>query len=185
MAPRFDRLAIGWRRLRRDSSGAAVLETALVAPLFLALLFAILELGSLAVQSVNFHNAMATVSRRIRTGQVDGPLDANSFVAQLCSAMGETAADCASEVNVRVQSYQDFGSAAADASKLYMGAQSDGRVAATPVFNRGSASAVVLVTATYRWFLLVPFQEDAFIRSDATHVLVTDSLLFKSEPYAP
>jgi Flp pilus assembly protein TadG len=185
MTPRFDSLASGWRRLRRDRSGAAMYEMALVAPVFLALLFGILELGALAVQSVNFHNAVGSVSRRIRTGQVDGPFDANSFVAQLCSAMGESSADCAAQVSVRVQSYKDFGGAAADAQKLYAGAQKDGGVASKPVFNRGGASAVVLVTATYRWFLLVPFEEDAFLRSDATHVLVTDSLLFKSEPYAP
>lgn len=184
MAPGIDGLAEGWRRLRRDRSGAALVETALIAPVFLALLFAILELGALAVQSVNFHNAMAEVSRRIRTGQADGPFDAKTFVAQICSAMGESAGDCASDVTVRVQNYKDFGAAAADAQKLYAGGQG-ADLTGKPLFNRGGASAVVLVTATYRWFLLVPFQEDAFPRSDPTHVLVTDSLLFKSEPYAP
>lgn len=176
----------GVRRLLADCRGASLVETALVAPVFLALLFAVLELGALAAESANFHNGVAAVARRIRTGQPDGPFNPGAFVAQVCSEMGEGAGDCASRMSVRVQAYSDFAGAAADAQSLYAGAvQNNGAIAQGAVFNRGGASSIVLVTATYSCFLLVPFAETAFVRTDPTHVLLTDGVLFKSEPYAP
>lgn len=155
----------------RDDSGASLVEAALVFPMFFALLIGILQIGIYFWTVASFDNALVVASRKIRTGQADGPTDASSFMTMICSNM--TNSDCQSRLKVAVQS---GGSAAQVASA----AQAPGK---NPVFQPGSANSYVLVTATYAWPMAIPFVKLSFPQQNG-QVLITERLLFKNEPYS-
>ena len=155
----------------RDDSGSSLVETALVFPMFLAMLFGILQVGIYGWTVASFDNALVTASRKIRTGESDGPTDAASFMNLICSNMINP--DCLSRLDVVVQS-------GGSAGQVTSAAQSP---TATPVFQPGSANSYVLVTATYAWPLTIPFVSLNYPQQNG-QVLITNRLLFKNEPYS-
>jgi Flp pilus assembly protein TadG len=110
---RFGARAIGrfaalFRRVRRDESGATVVEFALVAPVFLAMLFAIFEVGLLFFRQMLLDNALQTASRTILTGEtqrsVSGGNEAaieDAFRAAVCQNSFFYRSDC-SVIKVQV-----------------------------------------------------------------------------------
>jgi Flp pilus assembly protein TadG len=64
------------RRGRRDSSGATVVEFALVLPAFLAMLFSIFEIGMLFFKQMLLDNALQTASRTVLTGATQSGMTA-------------------------------------------------------------------------------------------------------------
>lgn len=164
----------GARRLLQDERGATVAELALVAPLFFAILLAIVQIGVLGFMSVNFNDALLSVSRRIRTGQSDGPHSAQDFTTQICARMGTN--DCASRLSCSVLVFGKF-SAVQPPATLPSDPNKN-------VFSTGGPGSIVLVTATYKWPLLIPFPQAPFPNLDGTNVLLVSRLVFKNEPYA-
>src|SRR5277367_5126476 len=96
------------RCFTRDERGAAAIEFAFVAPMFLLLLLVIAELGlTLATQSV-LDGATRDAARLIRTGQIQSQTSPiTTFHTQLCSEMSSlmTVANCDSNVIFEVQSF--------------------------------------------------------------------------------
>ena len=168
-----------------DDSGATLVEFALVSPLFLMLLLGAIELGVLGMVSADFNNAVQTASRQVRTGQADGPTSAAQYIGVICSLMVDGQTDCQSRINVQVQPMASFATAAAQLSKQdASGTLSAGGPGGGQIFGAGASGQVMLVTATFRWPLIVPFAENAFQRVNATEVLITSRLAFRNEPYA-
>ena len=75
------------RSFWRDESGASLVETALVFPMFLAMLIGTLQIGAFGWTIAAFDNALVVAARKIRTGQADGPVDADSFIAAICGIL--------------------------------------------------------------------------------------------------
>ena len=172
-----------FRRLCKDDSGATLVEFALVSPLFLVLLLGGLELGVLGMVSANFNDAVQFASRQVRTGQADGPTTAAQYVNVICNRMVDGPSDCQSRIKVSVQPMASFAAAGAQLTKQ------DGSGSLTGpgnglTFNGGASSQVMLVAATFRWPLIVPFAESAFTHVSGTDVLITSRLVFKNEPYS-
>lgn len=59
-----------WRRFRRNGAGSAAVEFALVAPVFFALLFAIIETGIMFFASQVLETITQESARQVLTGQV-------------------------------------------------------------------------------------------------------------------
>lgn len=167
------------RGLRKDEGGAALVEFALVAPVFLALLIAILQLGVLGMMSANFNGAMESVARRIRTGQADKPADAAAFRNLLCAKMVDTAANCQARMKIAVVPVNgNFG-----AAKALAGGQDPNNLTATQAYATGNPEQIMLVTATYSWPLALPFVGNAYIQDGAWNVLIVSRLAFRNEPF--
>ena len=74
------------RRLRRDRNGSAAVEFALVAPMFFALLFAIIETGFMFFAGQVLENAAIDSGRLIFTSQVQAKnMSKAEFQQQICS----------------------------------------------------------------------------------------------------
>ncbi|MDB5466586.1 MAG: hypothetical protein JWQ46_1348 [Phenylobacterium sp.] len=170
----------GLGRLRRDDHGATVVEFALVAPLFLMLLIGIIEIGVLGMMSATFNDAVLTVTRRIRTGQADGPRDATDFRSQICAAIADSQASCRQKLSISVRAIDSKGGFAGANAAL----KSAGDDTAGEPFDKGVAGQIILVTATYRWPLVIPFAEDAFASAGGSDVLIVARMVFKNEPYS-
>jgi Flp pilus assembly protein TadG len=171
MGPRLTALA-------DDETGSTTTELAMLLPVLLMLLFGLLQLGVLGMVSADFNNAVLGVSRQIRTGQSDGPKDAHDFAAKICARMIDPA-DCARRLTTSVIALPDFAGAGA------LAGSTPADLTKGQMFDAGAAGTIILVTATYRWPLAIPFAESAFPRADGVNVLIVSRLVFKNEPYGP
>jgi len=161
------------RRLAADQSGASLVELALVLPLFLALLIGVFQIAILEAMSVNFNNAVLQAARHIRTNDAGRAPDAAKFRQAICEAMAGGGAGCTDKVRIIVQKFGGF-AGAANPPPVKDGEQP---------YDPGDAGDVVLVTATYRWPMFMPFAAAAFPRQDGLNVLITSRTLFRNEPW--
>ncbi|HEY8571545.1 TadE/TadG family type IV pilus assembly protein [Phenylobacterium sp.] len=173
----FWRSAAG--RLARDRKGAAMVEFALVAPIFLGLLLATFELGILGMMSANFNGAVDSVSRRIRTGQADRPNSAAEFRNLICAKMVDTVANCQSRVLVTVQPVD----AGFSSARSMLQAQDPNNLTGQQAYDPGDPEQIILVTATYRWPMALPFLGDAFPRDTSGRVQIVSRIAFRNEPF--
>lgn len=107
----------------KHQRGSAAVEFALVAPLFLALVFSILEAGWFFFVSSAVEQANAAAARLIRTGQAQNATDADgnpvystdAFYNEICRVVS-TFGDCDKTLTVDVSRFASFDALAADAT---------------------------------------------------------------------
>jgi Flp pilus assembly protein TadG len=161
-------------RLFRSRSGVTLVEFALVAPLFLLLVFAIADNGLVLLTQSILDNATREAARQIRLGQVQstGDKDGNGlFKATLCKNL-DNLISC-NGVQWNVQSADSF------ATLRSVGADSDGRMASTG-FSPGSPQSFVLVQVGYTRHSILPFLDRV---SGATgNLLLLSTVVFQNEP---
>lgn len=147
-------------RVKKDRSGATMVEFSLVALPFLLLLLATFEIGFVYWANKELENATNDAVRLVRTGQVQS---ANMTAAELkAEACNRTAllVDCATRLRLDVRSAATFGDITPpeplDGSG---GLKSDGDF----TFSPGEADEVVLVTAFFDWPAI--FQSGRILRA--------------------
>jgi Flp pilus assembly protein TadG len=169
----------GWAgRLAADERGAAMVEFLLTAPAFFMLLIGIVQVGILGMVSADFNAALSGASRQIRTGQADGPTSAAEFKQRICARMTDDTASCMSRLAVDVRAMGRFSEAAG-----VVGSDGHDDLTSDGGFNPGGPQQVVVVTATYKWPMAVPFAEGAFERVDGVNVQIVGRVAFQNEPY--
>ncbi len=96
------------RRFRRNRGGSTVVEFALVAPMFFALLFAIIETAFMFFASQVLETVTQDSARMIMTGQAQNAAYTQAqFKTYVCSKVAALF-DCANGISVDVQSYPQF-----------------------------------------------------------------------------
>jgi len=161
------------RVFRKDDRGVTAMEFAFIAPMFIAILIATIEIGLLEVMASNLDAAVMTAARKIRTGAADKPTSATEFADLICASMVDDPTDCRSRLAISVQKMTDFASAQSAAD-------------ATPAgqFDAGGAGDIILVHATYRWPLILPMYSGNFQLAGPTEALLDARAAFRNEPYA-
>jgi Flp pilus assembly protein TadG len=160
----------------RDRSGAAAIEFALVAPLFLLLLVGILEISIMFFTSSVIEGATKEAARQIRTGQIQGsgnPL--TTFRNELCGALYNII-DC-NEVLFHVQTFSSF-----QTVSMPLELDEDGEIVNT-TFVPGGSGAVTVVRAMYRWEFMTPFIAEVIPAGFGGHLIVS-TVAFQNEPYS-
>ena len=181
---RKDRGPASWpchlmRRFRRDRSGASMVEFALIAGLFLFLIFAVLDIALIYWATFELENATNDAARLIRTGQVQKgpPMGAATFKSQIC-AKTSILWDCSGKLQVNVEGFSAFGDVAPvdpfDA---------DGELKQNFAFQPGSGEDIVLVTAFYEWQPFSLFPGLALSNMSNGNLLLRAALTFKNEPF--
>ena len=174
-------------RFGRNQRGATAVEFALIAVPFLGLMAGILELGLLFMGSVTLDNAMNAASRRIRTGELTSSATATSaqketsrqaFRAEICSKMGFLESDCLAKLSIDVKTVTSFDSIALN-SPIKSGVFDPGSL----TFEPGTGGSLVMVTAYYRWTMIMPMLNQALQRLPG-ETLLTSVLTFRNEPFA-
>ena len=98
------------RRFRRNRRGSAAVEFALVAPVFFALLFAIIETAIIFFAGQVLETVTQDSARMIMTGQAQtGGFSQAQFKTFVCGKIS-VLFDCANGIYVDVQSYPGFSS---------------------------------------------------------------------------
>jgi Flp pilus assembly protein TadG len=166
------------RRFRRNRGGSAVVEFALIAPLFIGLLFAIIETALMFFASQVLETVTQDSARQIFTGQAQNQaLTAAQFKALVCTKV-VALFDCANGITIDVQNYPQFGnvnvSSAIDASKNFTNPNN---------YNPGGPGDIVVVRLFYQWPIIVTkFGYDISNLANGKRLL-TATAAFQNEPY--
>jgi Flp pilus assembly protein TadG len=165
-------------RFRCNRGGSTVVEFALVAPIFLALLFAIIETALMFFANQVLETATQDSARIIMTGQAqNAAYTAAQFKADVCSRI-TAMFDCAGGISIDVQSYSSFGSvnvsSPIDASKNFTNPNN---------YSPGGPGDIVVVRLFYQWPILVTRFGYDITNLNGSKRLLTASAAFQNEPY--
>jgi Flp pilus assembly protein TadG len=166
------------RRFRRNRRGSAAVEFALVAPVFFALLFAILETGIVFFAGQVLESVTQDAARTVMTGQVqNSALTQAQFKTNICSRI-TVLFDCPNGIYVDVRSYSAFASVSVAAP-----IDANGNFVNNMQYSPGGAGDVVVVRVFYQWPLIVTGLGYNISNLNNNKRLLTATAAFKNEPY--
>lgn len=194
------KIKTGWRHFRRRlaadaQKGSAALEFAFVAPVFLIILMATIEVGIIFFAQSALQNAVNDTARLVRTGQsACFSLDSNNlcqgmtadqFRQQVCNEVSVLLKNCAKDVNgnsdleFEIKAYPSGFTGVTNTSPL----DADKKLPNLTVFNTGNACDVVLVRAFYRWPVFTPGLNFFIANMAGSYHLLATAAAFRNEPY--
>lgn len=166
------------RRFRRNHRGSAVVEFALVAPVFFGLLFAIIELALVFFASQLLETVTQDSARMIMTGQAQTASYTQAQFKNLVCSKIVVMFDCVNGVSIDVQSYSGFGSVniadPIDASKNFVPPNN---------YLPGGPGDIVVVRIFYQWPLIVTGLGFNVANLSGSKRLLTATAAFQNEPY--
>jgi Flp pilus assembly protein TadG len=170
------------RRFSKDKSAATAVEFALVATPFFFMLLGITEMTTSYFASVQLENAMETVARQIRTGEVQAAnMNQAQFTNLLCNAAAPII-PCDANLVVDVRVFQNFGGVQNDPPILPNGAPNP---AFQLTYNPGTAGDIVLARAFYIWQFHTPMLGTLLSNIGGSNRLLQSSAVFRNEPWQP
>jgi Flp pilus assembly protein TadG len=166
------------RRFRRNRRGSAAVEFALVAPVFFALLFAIIETAIVFFAGQVLETVTQDSARFIMTGQAQtGGYSQSQFKTYVCGKIS-VLFDCVNGVYVDVQSYPAFSGVSIndpiDGSKNFVPPNN---------YSPGGPGDIVVVRLFYQWPLVVTGLGYNIANLSGSKRLLTATAAFRNEPY--
>jgi Flp pilus assembly protein TadG len=166
------------RRFRRNRRGSAAVEFALVAPVFFALLFAIIETGIVFFAGQVLETVTQDSARMIMTGQAQNASYSQSdFKTYVCGKV-IVLFDCTNGISIDVQSYSAFSSVSStnpiDGSKNFVPPNN---------YSPGGPGDIVVVRLFYQWPLIVTGLGYNIANLTGSKRLLTATAAFRNEPY--
>src|SRR6478609_5943817 len=180
-------------RFRRNRRGATVVEFALVAPMFFALLFAIIETAIMFFASQVLETVTQNSARVILTGQAqaqNGSVAACQVTAGVVSACDQTTFktyvcsqipamfDC-DKLYVDVQSYSNSFASVTLSDHVTNGTFDGSGLG----FNAGTAGQVVVVRLFYQWPIFVTGLGYKLFNINGNKRLLVATVAFQNEPF--
>jgi Flp pilus assembly protein TadG len=169
------------RRFRRNRRGSAAVEFALVAPVFLALLFAIIETAIVFFANQVLETITQDSSRIVQTGQAQAAkYNKEDFKKEVvCTRpLANLLFDCMSGVSIDVQSYSAFSNVVItdpiDAARNFTDNMQ---------YKPGNAGDIVVVRAFYQWPLFVTGLGYNISNLSGSKRLLTATAAFRNEPF--
>jgi Flp pilus assembly protein TadG len=170
------RAGVTTRSLARDKRGATMVEFAIVAVPFFALIFGIIEVSLTALGNYLLENATEDAARLIRTGQTDGANE-TALREKICtSAM--LLGNCTSKLRLTARTFATFGEVSPD-NPL----DTEGELRGTMPFTPGGPRSIMLVTAYYEWPLFNPITGFSIGNMPNGNRLLQASFVFRNEPF--
>ena len=166
------------RRFRRNRRGSAAVEFALVAPVFFALLFAIIETAIVFFAGQVLETVTQDSARMIMTGQAQtSGYSQSDFKTYVCNKI-TVLFDCINGISIDVQSYSAFSSVSIaspiDGSKNFVSPNN---------YNPGGPGDIVVVRLFYQWPLIVTGLGYNISNLTGSKRLLTATAAFRNEPY--
>jgi Flp pilus assembly protein TadG len=171
------------RRFRRNRRASAAVEFALVAPVFFALLFAIIETGIIFFASQVLETATQDSARMILTGQAQAaayPTVSDFKTNVVCPRIVVAGLfDCANGISVDVRSYGN------SFANVTLNSQIDGsnNFINNMQYNPGNPGDIVVVRLFYQWPLFVTGLGYNISNLAGSKRLLVATAAFRNEPY--
>jgi Flp pilus assembly protein TadG len=165
------------RRFRRSRRGSVAVEFALVAPVFFALLFAIIEVAIVFFANQTLETVTQGSARYVMTGQAQNQgFDQTAFKTYVCGQV--PALFSCPNLYVDVQSYPAF-------SNVTINSQIDANnnFVAPTNYNPGGPGSIVVVRVFYQWQLYVTGFGFNISNLAGSKRLLAATVAFQNEPY--
>jgi Flp pilus assembly protein TadG len=134
-------------RFRAAQQGATAVEFALIAPAFLALLFAIIQTTLFLFAQQTLQNAAVTAGRQFMTGSAQTSGTTQTQFANIVCPLVSAIFTC-SKLQIDVQAYNSFSAASTAAPALY---DSNGNLQTTGTYSPGTQGQIMVVQLVYAW----------------------------------
>jgi Flp pilus assembly protein TadG len=175
------------RRFRRNREGSAAVEFMLVAPLFFALLFAVIEVAIMFFASQVLETVAQQSARQILTGQAQSAnMTQAQFKTYVCGQI--PAILTCNNITVDVQNYSSFQNITLatpiDANGNFVnnsGYNPGGSSACSG--NSGCSNSIVVVRLYYPWQLFVTGLGFNITNMAGNQRLLMATAVFRDEPY--
>jgi len=179
LAKHLRRRARDISRFRVSQRGATAVEFALIAPIFLGVIIAILQTTLFLFAQAALQNAAMDAGRLFMTGQAqNGGWAASTIQSKVCPRI-QALFNC-NNVIVIVQTYSSFASASTSAPQLYSG----GQPVTTFAYSPGTPGEVMVVQLVYKWTVIGgPLGFTLSNLADGTAEMMGVSA-FRVEPYS-
>jgi Flp pilus assembly protein TadG len=165
-----------FNRFRHDRSGSAAVEFAIVAPIFFALLFAILESGIMFMAGQLLQTITQESARMILTGQAQTAAYTQAqFATYVCSQI--PAVFTCSNVSIDVESYSSFSTVPVS------NPISNGNFTTSLQYSPGGPGDIVVVRLYYQWPLFVTGLGWNPSNLTGNKRLLVGTAAFRNEPY--
>ena len=165
------------RRFRRDRHGSMAVEFALVAPIFFALLFAIIETGLVFFAGQVLESVTQNSARVIMTGQAQTASYTQAQFATYVCGQVPGLFNC-NNIYIDVESYPAFTNVTInsqiDASNNFINNMQ---------YNPGGPGDIVVVRLFYQWPLFVTSLGYNISNLSGSKRLLTATAAFRNEPY--
>jgi len=166
------------RRFRRNRSGSSAVEFALVAPMFIALLFAMLETALVFFAGQMLEIGTQDTARLLFTNQAQGTLNAQQFRDNLCARVS-VLMTCAN-LYVDVKTFTSF-TAITDAD-LASPIDGGGNFVNNFTYPTPQPGDTVVVRAFYQWPIFVTRMGYDLSNMSGNKKLLTATAAFQVEP---
>ena len=166
------------RRFRRNRRGSAAVEFALVAPIFFAVLFAIIELALVFFASQILETVTQDTARLIMTGQAQNASYTQAQFKNAVCARLTVMFDCVNGVSIDVKNYPTF--ATVDVTDPI---DSGKNFVAPNNYLPGGPGDIVVVRLFYKWPLFVTGLGFNVANIGTNQRLLTATAAFQNEPY--
>ena len=168
------------RRFGRNRKGSAAVEFALVAPVFFALLFAIIETGLMFFASQILETVAQESARQIMTGQSQAAANtAATFITNVVCNQTQPVLNC-NNISVDVESDPSQFSNLNIAQPVTNGSFDPAKLK----FNPGGSCSVVTVTLYYQWQMFVTGFGYNISNLNGNVRLLSATAAFRNEPYS-
>lgn len=172
----------GRAQFLRCRDGSSAVEFALVAPLFLALTFSVLEAGYFFFIESAVEAANAKAARLIRTGQAQtNSISRDEFFNEICDVV-KLFGDCNERLTVDVARFDSFADLAADAAAPVCRDADPDDVAAIP-YQAGGERDIVRVRVCYLHKGINPGLGLNLQKAPDGSVKMFSTTIFRNEPY--
>lgn len=174
------------RRFGRNRRGSAIVEFALIAPIFIALLFAIIETSLMFLASESLETINENAARLIRTGQAQSTYsNVGAYLTQVICNPAPALFTCNSSngtsngISVDVKSYSSFQTVSIS-SQIASGNFDT----STLSYSLGGSCDVVVARLFYKWPLFVTGLGLNLSNLNGNQRLLVATAVFRNEPYS-
>ena len=169
-------------RFLKNRKGTAAIEFAIIAPVFLALMFSIFEVGWFHFVNATVNSATTNASRLVRTGQAQlAGLTKEEYFDQVCDVV-EAFGDCDDKLTVDVATFADFQALADDTSSATCRDAPQEDIDNIP-YSPGAEDAIVRVRVCLLYKTLNPAIGMSMAEEGSSERRVVSTLVFRNEPY--
>lgn len=161
---------------RRGISGATAMEFGMIAPVFLFLVFTILETSIYYYKQSHLKFVLSQAGRDLQTGEIQkSSTPQDDFDAEVCAA-AEVVFDC-TKVYIDVRSFSTI------ADVVFPDPTFDSTGKPTNfVFQPGGPSQITAMRASATYNFITPFLTD-ILQPDGKPVILVGFSIFKNEPF--
>jgi Flp pilus assembly pilin Flp len=185
MTPPSTSISLKWARRRylADRRGSTAIEFAIVAPIFLALMFSTFELGWFYFVNSSVDAAATNAARILRTGQADSVSKGEFFHLVVCPKV-KFLGNCASRLTVEVKKFDNFAALTAASNEPFVCRDASESDIDNIKYDPSEELAIYRVRLCYLYDTLNPTIGMSLAENDLGQKKVTATYILRAEPYA-